>query len=169
MSIPFWQDSQFYRKQTYLLLLALVLNVIFVYSPTYTYTDNAVSLAEATGGQVLLFQPQATLPETLMLKMMFPLTIITILTVVISIFTFANRTKQVLFGRFAFLMQVACLVLSYLSGDILQSHFTVTSQSVKMSFSYGLIFPVLSLLLIAAAIKLVQRDIKRLKSMDRLR
>lgn len=169
MKVSFWQDPQFYRKQTYLLLFALVLSVVFAYSPVFIIKSGDANWAEVSGGQVLIHQSQAAISEIWWPKVLFPVVVIAILAIAVAIFSFANRKQQIQIARICFLTQIVCLTLPYLISNYVVGKFSNSSQVLVMTFSYGLILPILNLLLIAFSIKLVQQDIKRLKSMDRLR
>lgn len=85
----------------------------------------------------------------------------------ISIFQFRRRNRQVTFVRLALISNLMIIILAGIF--FYQDYQNLTSGVYLFDIEYGVLAPVLSIILCILAIRYIHKDEKLVRSMDRLR
>lgn len=97
----------------------------------------------------------------------FTLNMILFILVIVTIFWFKNRIQQNLLAKLCVLLNSGLLVLLLLSTDKLKAG--LGSTPYNASYQAGIIFPLISLVLIFLASRAIMKDENLVKSADRIR
>lgn len=138
------------RIQTVWLFLAAVASFMFTQIPLY-------SGAQITGETVAY-----TANENLLL---FALGIIGAILAMVAIFMFKNRKLQFRLTGFGILLSVALIALEIWMID----RFGASRPDLKVSYSWGALLPIAMIVLFILAAINIRKDVKLIKSLDRLR
>ncbi|MBP6185081.1 MAG: DUF4293 domain-containing protein [Saprospiraceae bacterium] len=152
------------RIQTIFLLLAS--------AATSALLMNPMELASVEGDLTALqAQPQHMLDDGifhvtdhLLLLMLVGLGIALSL---IAIFQFRRRTRQITIVRFALIANLLILLLSAMF--FYQDYSNLTTGTYLFEIGYGVLAPIVSIILCALAIRYIRKDDSLVRSMDRLR
>jgi hypothetical protein len=139
------------RIQSVWLFLAAMVNGLLFISKLYHYTQGTtvVDLGVRDSGHIALFIVAA---------------IITILPLV-AIFFFGDRKRQKGFVWLSIIFTVGFLALAVMKvADVSNS-----LPAASVQYDFGLLIPILSIILMFLAVKGINKDEKLIKSLDRLR
>lgn len=152
------------RVQTLFLLLAVL--------STSALLTNLMVLATVEGDLTLL----KAMPNSMLDDGIFHVTDHLLLLVLvgagillslISIFQFRHRNRQVTLVRLALIANLMIIILAGLF--FYQDYKNLTSGAYLFDIEYGVLAPILSIILCVLAIRYIHKDEKLVRSMDRLR
>lgn len=159
------------RRQTIFMLLTAILSALLFFMPLASFV---------AGGNVMKFtifgiqNPIDTL--TLSKSYTWPLIVLTILMTILpifAIFKYKKRELQVKLCHLVMLLNLVFIgiVFLYYDNDIQQIIAAVEGDSYELDVAYffGMVLPLVNLVLEILAVRGIKKDIELLKSVDRLR
>ena len=155
------------RKQTvFLALAALLAGLMFVFPlVTYERTDHQVFLLKLLG---LFHTDGSTVPDVALKLPVHLVTAILIALLVVCIFLYGSRGRQVRFVRMAYLFALSMQVGALITHMSVRAYLSQGS-SVEHTFGPALFFPIGILVLCYLAERGIRKDEELVRSTDRLR
>ena len=159
------------RRQTIFMLLATIASALLFFMPLASFN------AEGNAMNFTIFGIQNPI-ETLALSKSYtwPLIVLTVLMTVLplyTIFKYKKRELQVKLCHLNMLLNLVFIgiVFLYYDGDIQEVIAAVEGDTYQLDVAYffGMVIPLLNLVLEIFAIRGIKKDIDLLKSVDRLR
>jgi hypothetical protein len=161
--IRFFEDPEFFRRQTLFQTLAWVLVLLTFFAPVFQIEAAGNSVLEITGwaqsGELAKISPKT---NWLFLQTVFLFAALSL--ILITVFSYKKRSRQIMLSR------LACSALIVAPTMGLAGALVYTEDKlglVSMAPSYGLAFPFLGIICLLYAERLVRMDIKKIRSMDR--
>lgn len=154
------------RIQTVFLFLSIVAVVVMLFAPLWTKTNPQTGdLAQLTPMSLTYTQKAAVVSQQSSVYITV-LAFVSIAFAFLSIFTYKNRMRQVLYNLLNILVLIAvlgCLIYFSMKGEKL------FAEPVQGSFGLGYFMPAVAVLMNSLANRFIRRDEKLVKSVDRLR
>lgn len=154
------------RIQSVYLAVAAVIGLVYFFLPISTvnvgdtlYVVKASGIYYQEGGNLIFDAPVLTLSSVLLFQ---------ILLSAITIFQFKNRGLQVKLTNLNLALVVACIALTFLYADSTPEK-VEEGMNFAVTYSYGSIAPLISLISVFLARTAILKDDKLVKSLDRLR
>lgn len=148
------------RIQTVYLLVALIcLSLLFVF-PFSTYT---LPEADAVFNTLGLSNGPATVS-------IFPVVmnvVIAIVLLILSIISFKNRKRQMLFNKLNYLTIIILLIFIFVDFNIIEKKIEVENEAIH--YGIGMFLPIIALVALGMASRAIKKDEDLIKSMDRIR
>lgn len=166
--IPFYKNPEFWRPQTWLLLLALVVQALLPLLPLAVYDLGGGQGRFSVHMQTLSNAPQSMPAPGNAIHWMLP--VATGLGLLLILLVLANYRRRMLQLRFLrLLIAVSLFAGAGLLWQVmaLEKAFAVASNYTGISYQVGLLVPIVVAVLAITAIRGVRKDEKRLKNMDR--
>lgn len=163
------------RVQTIYLLIAAIVNGVSLLVPFWMFQNG--SQTETIKGMEIIGSGSETaasqsfmaweLTPTPLLAVFGGICIFASIWMIIDIFLFKNRKRQIQFAYFGvILLMIELLVMIYMT---LEGPYTMSATLDEGMVQYGLAFPVVALILVWLAIRNIQKDEKLVRSVDRIR
>ena len=154
------------RIQTIFLILVILLGVIAFFFPIMSFTGE---------GLTYTMNLYKTIAENDMSNILYKnmgvgaMQGIVQLVALVAILLFKNRSLQIKIGKLIILLiafQIAAIVMY---SDTVKSLMDVSPEDVVISFKFGAVLPVISLICAYLAVYYIRKDDKLVRSADRLR
>ncbi len=163
------------RIQTIFLLFAAILNTVSLFVPFWKFANGTqyeiIKGMEITGSGSTTIAAQSFMAwdfaPTPLLAVFSGICIITSIWILADIFLFNNRKRQMTFAYFGVVLLMIELVLMVLI--TLNGPYIITSTLDEGLVQFGLVFPVLALVLLWLAIRRINHDEQLVRSVDRIR
>lgn len=158
------------RRQTIFMFLSAIISTLLFFIPLASFTDGTSFIRFSICGIENNVEGL-----TLSQSNTWPLIILTVLMIIVPIYTalrYKKRELQVKLCKIAMLINIVFIgvVLLYFEADIQAVIDTIEGNDMMMNSRYfGIAIPVVNLILQIFAIRGVKKDIELLKSIDRLR
>lgn len=165
------------RVQSVYLVVAIVMNVILLFAPFMI----AESPQGAEPAEQLIVEGAKTLyaaseEGAAALEMnlerynylSLSIALLTSFLLLVVIFMFKQRLKQVMFCRLALLLEAAILAAMLLY-DVPAAKDLMENAPDDYTYQYGIVFPIIALLFIFMAIRAIMADERLVRSADRIR
>jgi hypothetical protein len=160
--IRFFEDPEFFRRQTLFQTLAWVLVMLTFFAPVFQI-QTAENILEITGwaerGAL-----SKILPKTNWLFLQTFFLFVALFLILFSVFNYKKRKRQIMLSR------LACSALIMAPAMGLAGALAYTEDKLglaSMTPSYGLAFPFMGIFCMLYAERLIRMDIKKVRSMDR--
>lgn len=156
------------RIQTIFLALVVVLGIVFSFSPILIFSGQGESLSVMNAYKTIIHFDGSS--EILMKNMgVGVMQGLVLLVALATIFLFKNRSLQMKLGKLNILLialQIAAIVMY---SDVVKTAIGIPVEDIVVSFKFGAVIPVLSLILTYLAIRFIKKDDNLIRSADRLR
>ncbi len=159
------------RRQTIFMLLSVIITALLFFMPLASFNDGTTVMKFTIFG---IQQPIETI--SLSTAYTWPLVVLTILMTLaplVTIFLYKKRELQVRLCRLTMLVNIIFigLIFLYYEADIQKIIATVEGDEYQLYVAYffGMVIPLVNLILEILAIRGIKKDIDLLKSVDRLR
>lgn len=161
----FYEDPDFFRLQTLLLILALVAGVVMWLVPLFSLQTTETGASATVNGSGLMHASQEMPPDSsLWMGLQLVLGGLTVALVLRAVFLFRKRKLQRKHIQFAvatcFALPLVAVLRLYLLGE------TVKAPTM-LEVDYGMIFPALAILSLIFADRAIRRDQARIRAMNR--
>ncbi len=151
------------RKQTLFLLLAALLVLSTWLFPIATYQSTAETYELMTYG---LYTADGVKVTDADLKMPFSILLsLLALALVIAIFLYSNRPRQMRFVRGSYLLMLAIIAFMFITDNSVGAYL----EGAERTFGLSFVMPLVALVLTVMAERGIRADEKLVRSMDRLR
>jgi glucan phosphoethanolaminetransferase (alkaline phosphatase superfamily) len=154
------------RIQTVFLFLSIVAVVAMLFAPLWTKTNlQTGDLAQLTPTALTYTRQTAVVSQQSTIYIAV-LAFVSITFAFLSIFTYKNRMRQVLYNLLNILVLIAilgCLIYFSAKGE------KFFSEPAQGNFGLGYFMPAIAVLMNSLANRFIRRDEKLVKSVDRLR
>lgn len=151
------------RKQTLFLLLAALLVLSTWLFPIATYQSTAETYELMTYG---LYTADGVKVPDADLKMPFSILLsLLALALVIAIFLYSNRPRQMRFVRGSYLLMLAIIAFMFITDNSVGTYL----EDAERTFGLSFVMPLVALVLTVMAERGIRADEKLVRSMDRLR
>ncbi|MBL4593964.1 MAG: DUF4293 domain-containing protein [Flavobacteriales bacterium] len=156
------------RIQTIFLALVVILSIIFSFLPTLVFSGDgeSISVMGAYKTIAIFDGSEMVLMKNMGIGVMQGLIFLVAL---VAIFLFKNRSSQMKLCKLNILfiaLQIAAIVMY---SDVAKEAINTNPEDVIVSFKFGSIIPVISLILTYLAIHFIKKDDNLIRSADRLR
>lgn len=144
-------------QSVYLAVAIICLALLFVF-PFSSYPNMDFTILELTNS------------DESGAKILYPLAINVILSIVLSIFSiisFNDRKRQILLNKINFVVLLVLLIVMFLDFNNIESALPI--QKTDISYGIGMFFPIVALISLLMANRFITKDEKLIKSMDRIR
>lgn len=159
------------RRQTIFMLLSVIITALLFFMPLASFNDGTTVMKFTIFG---IQQPIETI--SLSTAYTWPLVVLTILMTLaplVTIFLYKKRELQVRLCRLTMLVNIIFigLIFLYYEADIQKIIAAVEGDEYQLYVAYffGMVIPLVNLILEILAIRGIKKDIDLLKSVDRLR
>lgn len=159
------------RRQTIFMLLSVIITALLFFMPLASFNDGTTLMKFTIFG---IQQPIETI--SLSTAYTWPLVVLTILMTLaplVTIFLYKKRELQVRLCRLTMLVNIIFigLIFLYYEADIQKIIAAVEGDEYQLYVAYffGMVIPLVNLILEILAIRGIKKDIDLLKSVDRLR
>lgn len=142
------------RIQSVWLLLAAAINVGLIFFGIYK--------ADVVDGAITITKEITATNEIILLLIMA----VTIILPFVSIFMFGNRKRQVNMSVLSIVMNIAFIAVAIM---IVSNFKNQTPAPTDGTYLLGIFFPIIAIVFLILAIRGIRKDIKTIKSLDRLR
>lgn len=156
--IKFYEDPEFLRRQTWVILLGMVCLVVSLFVPLYSL-EVANFSADVTGMQLAV-------PGKETLAWSFYAIVVSILFAIFTLSQYRARPKQASSMLYLAILTILASTIAYLFANNQVETFALQGV-VSVKPQYGLIFPTIAFLLFFYARNLILSDIKKLKQAGR--
>ena len=151
------------RKQTLFLLLAALLVLSTWLFPIASYQSTAEIYELMTYG---LYTADGIKVKDADLKMPFSILLsLLVLALVIAIFMYKNRPRQMRFVRGSYLLMLAIIAFMFITDNSVGAYL----EGAERTFGLSFVMPLVALVLTVMAERGIRADEKLVRSMDRLR
>ena len=151
------------RKQTLFLLLAALLVLSTWLFPIASYRSTAEIYELMTYG---LYTADGIKVKDADLKMPFSILLsLLVLALVIAIFMYKNRPRQMRFVRGSYLLMLAIIAFMFITDNSVGAYL----EGAERTFGLSFVMPLVALVLTVMAERGIRADEKLVRSMDRLR
>ena len=150
------------RIQSIFLFLAGLVTASLLMDPISLITLNTSDLANSATNSVLadgIFHSTDHILLTIMI-------VLNIIIVIVALFRFKNRPLQITLSRVGIAIAVLFVVLS---GFLFYQDYQQIPTGTEITVEYGVISPIVEIILLWLAIRYITKDDKLVRSMDRLR
>lgn len=154
------------RIQSIFLLLSIVAMVVMLFSPLWTKENLQTGDAVVLTTTALIYTQKATVLSQQTTIYIAVLAFTSIAFAFLSIFSYKNRMRQVMYNMLNILVLIgalACLIYFSTKGEDL------LANPVKGNFGLGYFMPAFAVLMNSLANRFIRKDEKLVKSVDRLR
>ena len=158
------------RIQSVLLLLAFVANICFLFIPSWEFTSSEGTeeiTAMAVIQQSETSEPSSTQASSPLHMGLFTLTILASAWILLTIFQYKNRPKQIKWAYVAIMLTGISIILLALLSQ--QGPSMLNATSVSGIAQAGIAGPAIAILLIFIAIRRIKKDEELVRSVDRIR
>lgn len=154
------------RIQTVYLVVALIaVSLLFTRLPIAVYALvnvgniplNVIALHQNPEFSQTVYTDINTLPLIINVGLLIAL-------ICVSIFLYTNRPLQYKITMFSFLINVVLIIVMFYFADSMQ-----TKLNTQAKYQFGVVLPLISLVLIILASKAIRKDEKLVRSSDRIR
>jgi len=154
------------RIQTVFLLLSIVLMTVMLFSPLWTKENLLTGDAAQLTPMALIYKQKAVIVTQQTTVYIAILIFTSIAFAFLSIFSYKNRMRQVMYNMLNILVLVgvlACLIYFSTKGEDL------FKEPLRGSFGIGYFMPAFAVIMNSLANRFIRRDEKLVKSIDRIR
>ncbi len=154
------------RIQTIFLLLVLILGVLFSFSPVLGFTGYEADFIMNAYKTAAVGDSANIIAKNMGVGVMQGLIFLVAL---VTIFLFKKRHLQIKLSKLNILLialQIAAIVMY---SDVVKTAIGPTTNDVSVSFKFGSVIPVISLILTYLAIRFIKKDEDLVRAADRLR
>lgn len=158
------------RRQTIFMLLTAIIGALLFFTPLVSFD------AESNMRFAVLGMQNPIDALTLSKSYTWPLIALTVLMTVLPIYTiliYKKRKLQVKLCHLNMLLNIAfiCMIFLYYTNDIQKVIVSVDGcfGQLDVAYLYGMLLPLVNLVLEILAVRGIKKDIELLKSVDRLR
>lgn len=149
------------RIQSVYLTLVLIFALLFLFLPIAVFQTDPPTILRIYN---IPFQEFEIMNIALLAFLSLALCLFIMLLTLITIFRFKNRKNQIKLGKMNILLHVGLIVIVFFMIDELK-----TSMEGAFSYGYGVVFPLIAMILILLANRAIKKDEDLVRSSERLR
>ena len=154
------------RIQTIFLVLVIILGILFSFSPILEYSFNDLTYVMNAYKSVSIGDTSQIISKNMGTGVLQGLVIIITIIVVLL---YTNRPIQIKLCKLNILLialQIAAIVMY---NDVAKTAISANTENIELSFKFGAIIPIISLIMCYLAIHFIKKDDELVRSADRLR